>query len=144
MPIQDLKKTYSIKVAWGLQFLGYLRTLNLKFQKATIKIGVFLTLPSWLSQFSWDSQLGRVRKTSILVVNVWNFKLRVLKYQWNFRQNATVIWNLAKPLIYICCKSQNIFNYCPFSYRPSSARLWYLVIHGLAKKLILFNWRQTF
>ena len=39
-------KTFCIKVAWSLQFLGYLRTLSLKFQKATTKIGVFLTLPS--------------------------------------------------------------------------------------------------
>ena len=28
----------SIKVLWGLQFVGYLRTLSLKFQKATSKI----------------------------------------------------------------------------------------------------------
>ena len=89
---------FQITVAFGLKFHWYLRTLSLKFQMFMIKIGVFLTLPSWLSQFSWDSQLGRVRKTSILVVNVWNFKLRVLKYQWNFSPNATVIWNLAKPL----------------------------------------------
>ena len=35
-----------------LQFLGYLRTLSLKFLKATSKIEVFLCLPCWLSQFS--------------------------------------------------------------------------------------------
>ena len=29
----------------SLQFLGCLRTLSLKFQKATTKIGIFLTLP---------------------------------------------------------------------------------------------------
>ena len=52
---------FSIKVAWSLQFLGYLRTLIL-FQKATSKIEVFLSLPCWLSQFSWDSQQGRARK----------------------------------------------------------------------------------
>ena len=42
---------FGIKVARSLQFLGYLRTLSLKFQKATSKIEVFLPLPCWLSQF---------------------------------------------------------------------------------------------
>ena len=28
---------------------------------------------------------------SILVQAFWNFKLKVLKYQWNFRPHATVI-----------------------------------------------------
>ena len=37
---------------WSLQFLGYLRTLSLKFQKARTKIEVFLFLPCWLSRFS--------------------------------------------------------------------------------------------
>ena len=32
-------------MAWSLQFLGYLRTLSLKFQKATSKIEIFLSLP---------------------------------------------------------------------------------------------------
>ena len=43
---------FTIKVVGGLQFLGYFRTLSLKFQKAASKIDVFLCLPSWLSQFS--------------------------------------------------------------------------------------------
>ena len=34
------------------QFLEYLRTLSLKFQKAPTKIEVVLALPSWLSQYS--------------------------------------------------------------------------------------------
>ena len=33
---------FGIKVAWSLQFLGYLRTLSLKFQKAWTNIEVFL------------------------------------------------------------------------------------------------------
>ena len=37
---------FGIKVAWRLQFLEWLRTLSLKFQKVRTKIGVFLTLPS--------------------------------------------------------------------------------------------------
>ena len=50
--IQDFLKTFSIKVAWSLQFLGYLRTLSLKFLKARTKIEVFLSLPCWLSQLN--------------------------------------------------------------------------------------------
>jgi hypothetical protein len=70
-------------VAWSLQFLGYLRTLSLKFQKARTKT-------CWLSQLNWDCQQGRDRKTSILVLSFWNFKLKVLKYQWNFRPHAHI------------------------------------------------------
>ena len=36
----------------GLKLHWYLRTFNLKFQKTTSKIGVFLALPCSLSQFS--------------------------------------------------------------------------------------------
>ena len=51
-----------IKIYWLIQFLGYLRTLSLKFQKARTKIEVVLTLHCWLSQLQ-----GRPRTTSILV-----------------------------------------------------------------------------
>ena len=46
----------------------------------------------------WDSQQGRDRNTSTLVLAFWNFKLKVLKCQWNFRPHA---WskNLVRPLI---------------------------------------------
>ena len=64
---------FGIKVLWRLQFLEYLRTLSLKFQKARTKIEVVLTLPCWLSQLNWDSQQGRARTTSILVRAFWNF-----------------------------------------------------------------------
>ena len=37
---------FGIEVLWRLQFLEYLRTLSLKFQKAWTKIEVVLTLPS--------------------------------------------------------------------------------------------------
>ena len=43
---------FCIKVAWSLQFLGYLRTLSLKFQKARTKIEVVLSLPWWLPQLN--------------------------------------------------------------------------------------------
>ena len=45
-----------IKVYRRLQFLEYLRTLSLKFQKARTKIEVVLTLPCWLSLPTRQSQ----------------------------------------------------------------------------------------
>jgi hypothetical protein len=87
---------FSIKVAWSLQFLGYLRTLGLKFQKAQTKIEVFLALPCWLSQLNWDSQQGRKRKISILLESFWNFKLKVLKYPKNCRPHATLVLKVYK------------------------------------------------
>ena len=85
------------KVYWSLQFLGYSRTLSLKFQKAGTKIEVVLSLPSWLSQLNWDSYQGRLRTTSILVRAFWNFKLKVLKYSRNCSLQYTLIpWSLRK------------------------------------------------
>ena len=89
---------FQITVACGLKLYWYLWTLSLKFQKTMTKIKVFLYQPCWLSQFSWDSQQGRDRKTLNWVLAFWNFKLKVLKYQCNFRPHATVIPNLVKPL----------------------------------------------
>ena len=86
---------FGIKVLWRLQVLEYLRTLHLKFQKAQTKIEVVLSLPCWLSQLNWDSQLGRLRTTSILVRAFWNFKLKVLKYSRNCSLHNTLIpWSL--------------------------------------------------
>ena len=45
MYIRSFNK-FGIKVLWRLQFLEYLRTLRLKFQKARTKIEVVLSLPS--------------------------------------------------------------------------------------------------
>ena len=90
-----------IKVLWRLQFLEYLRTLSLKFQKARTKIEVVLSLPCWLSQFSWDSQQGRLRTTSILVWAFWNFECKVLKYSRTCSLHNTLIPNLVKPLMYM-------------------------------------------
>ena len=56
-----------------------------------------------VSALNWDSQQGRARKTSILVLAFWNFKLKVLKYPSNCRLHATMILNLMKPLMYIHC-----------------------------------------
>ena len=72
---------FGIKVAWRLQFLEYLRALSLKFQKARTKIEVVLALPCWLSQFSWDSQQGRARTTSILLV-AFSHHSKMLKDGW--------------------------------------------------------------
>ena len=90
---------FGIKVYWRLQFLGYLRTLSLKFQEVWTKIEVVLTswLPCWLSQLNWFSQQGKVRITSILVWAFWNFKLKVLKYSKNCSFQYTLIpWSLRK------------------------------------------------
>ena len=87
-----------IKVLWGLHFFEYLRTLSLRFQKARTIIEVVLSLACWLSQFSWDSQQGRLKTTSVLVQAFWNFKLKVLKYSRNCRLHNTLIPNLVKPL----------------------------------------------
>ena len=67
------------------------------------KIEVFLSLPSWPSQFQ-QSQQGRDRKTLILVLAFWNFKLKVLKYQLNFGPHcqATIISKFGEtPNIYM-------------------------------------------
>ena len=64
------------------------------------------SLPCWLSQFSWDSQQGRVRTTSILVRAFWNFKLEVLRYPRNCSlHNNLIPWSLTNhvfPNIHIC------------------------------------------
>ena len=44
---------FGIKVSRRLQFLEYLRTLHLKFQKARTKTEVVLSLPCWLAQLNW-------------------------------------------------------------------------------------------
>ena len=43
----------------------------------------------WLSQFCWDSQLGKARTTSILVLTFWNFQFKVLIYPENCRLHDT-------------------------------------------------------
>ena len=88
---------FGIKVAWRLQFLEYLRTLSLKFPKSRTKIEVLLALPCWLSQLNWESQQGRARTTSILLVAFWNFRLKVLKYPRNCRHNTLIPWSLKNP-----------------------------------------------
>ena len=92
-----------IKIYWLIQFLGYLRTLSLKFQKARTKIEIVLTLPCWLSQFCWDSQQGKPRTTSILVKAFWNFKLKVLKYSKNWMSQYILVAEVWHPLVYIPC-----------------------------------------
>ena len=62
--------TFSIKVAWSLQFLGYLTTLSLKFQRATSKNVVFLSALLAISVAE-----GRDRKNSISVLAYWDLKI---------------------------------------------------------------------
>ena len=44
-----------------------------------------------LKAWGLQAKEGRDRKTSILLVAFWNFRLKVFKYQWTFRPHATVI-----------------------------------------------------
>ena len=105
---------FGIKVLWRLQFLEYLRTLRLKFQKARTKIEVVLSLPGWLSQLNWDSQPGRLRTTSILVREFWNFKFKVPKYSRNCSLHNTLIpWCLKNP------ESPNVHTSQIFYWNPS-------------------------
>ena len=122
MDVRGCQK-FGIKVYWRLQFLRYIRTLSLKFQKARTKIEAVLTLPCWLSQFSWDSQLGRVRTTSVLVRAFWNFKLKVLKYSRNCSLHNTLIpWSLKKSWI---TYSTYIPEHVQASWRqPCSKKAW--------------------
>ena len=88
---------FGIKEYWRLQFLGYLRTLSLTFQKTRTKIEFVLTLPCLLSHLNWDSQQGRVKTTLILVGAFWNFKLKVLKYPKNCSLQYILIPNFWHP-----------------------------------------------
>ena len=91
------------KVLWRLQFLEYLRTLTLKFQKAKIKL-------------NWDSQQGRVRTTSILVRAFWNFKVKVLKYPKNCSFQYTLIpnfWHTLLDVLYV--SNQKLISFQPIA-----------------------------
>ena len=87
-----------IKVLWILQFLGYFRTLSLKFQRATII----------LLKLSWVCPVGCL--SSILVRAFWNFQLKILKYPRNYGLHNTLIPNLVKPLPHILRKTRNCFK----------------------------------
>ena len=49
------------------------------------------------AEFSWDSQQGILRTTSILVRAFWYFKCKVLKYSRTCSLHNTLIPNLVKP-----------------------------------------------
>ena len=69
-----------IKVLWRIQFLGYLRTLSLKFQKARTKIEVVLSQPT----------ANRA--------DFWNFKCKVPKYSRTcILHNTLIPWSLNNP-----------------------------------------------
>jgi hypothetical protein len=84
-----------MKVLWSPQFLGYLRTLSFKFQKATSKIEVVLSLTCRLSQFKLRQPTGQSQYNFFLVRAFWNFKFKVLKYSWICSLPNTLV----KPLI---------------------------------------------
>ena len=135
---------FGIKVYWRLQFLGYLRTLSLKFQKAGTKIEAVLTLPCWLSQFSWDSQLGSVRTASILVRAFWNFKLRILKYSRNCSFQYTLIPNFWHPLTYIVylLLAYNKYRSLTFRMYQLYQKRWMEILHENAAPVNLLKGKQ--
>ena len=76
-------------MAWSLQFLVYLRTLSLNFQKATSKIEVIQSLPC----LGW--RLEAPKRNRERLENVY-FAHSLMKsqtwspwYQWNYRPHAT-------------------------------------------------------
>ena len=71
----------------------YLTTL-FQFKGNILTVYLLGVSPSLVS--NWDSQQGRGRKTSILLVAFWNFKLKVLKYPRNCRLHATLILKVFK------------------------------------------------
>ena len=87
---------FGIKVAWSLQFLGYLRTLSLKFQKARTKMKFSCLCPVGclcLTETAVRADLGKLQ--------FWSepSEIKVLKYPRNCRLYATLIPNLVKPII---------------------------------------------
>ena len=74
----------------------------------------------------WDSQQGSDRKTSILLVAFWNFKLKALKYPSICRLHATLILNLVKPLVYL--HTSNAFAKCHIS-----STIW--IMHDVCKSV---------
>ena len=52
-------------------------------------------------KLNWDSQQGRARTTSILLVAFWNFKLKVLKYSRNCISQYILVAKVWHPLIYM-------------------------------------------
>ena len=62
---------FGVKVLWRLQFLEYLRTLSLKFQKSQTKIEVVLTLPCSLSQLRSSNTPETIAFTRPWYLEVW-------------------------------------------------------------------------
>ena len=69
---------FDIKVLWRLQFLEYLRTLRLKFQKARIKIEVVLSLPCWLSQYCHNKLYQSLSDLECILVIFWHRKFAII------------------------------------------------------------------
>ena len=88
--------TYTSADSWSFLVFWYRSgvksTVSEVFEDLKFKIS-----EGYKQNWSW-SQQGRARKTSILVLAFWNFKIKVLKYPRNCRLHATLILNLLKPL----------------------------------------------
>ena len=81
-------------MAWNLKFLGYLKSLSLKFKKSGNEQNWSFPVCALFSLGSSSLQppnQDRDWKSSIWLVDFWNFKFKVFKYPRNFRTCTTVI-----------------------------------------------------
>ena len=75
-------------------------------------------------KFSWDSQQGRVRKTSIFIWAFWNFKLKVLKYPRNCSLHNSLM-------------SKKILNHLINILKGKQCTLWMQLPTGLKKLSVM-------
>ena len=95
-------------VFWTSRYQGIVKiTVSWVLDDLTFKISKGSDQNWSCPHFSWDSQQGRLRTTSILVWAFWNFKHKVLKYSRNCSLHNTLIPNLVKPLIVCTLQSPN-------------------------------------
>ena len=100
----------SIKKLWCSMYIRWFRIFQTSCYQGIVKATVSVVFEDlkfetsegsdqWLSQFSWDSQQGRLRTTSILVQAFWNSKPKVLKYPPNCSlHNTLILWSLKNPV----------------------------------------------
>ena len=98
-------------------------TENHKDNKRRLETVGIQIIRCWLSQFSWDSQQGSLRTTSILVRAFWNFKCKVLKYSRICSLHNTFIPNLVKPLMYIVHLYWNYVHWTTPNYTPNISNI---------------------
>ena len=90
---------FGIKVAWSLQFLGYLRTLSLKFQKAGTKIGDFLP------KFGF---LGKKTYSRLDICTIVHILHNSFRYSWSKTKSNSQL--LIKDAFLDCYQSFSTFS----------------------------------